>query len=193
MPLMLPPFTRCSRSFSRHAWRSESSGCLVCPPGSSLRNAYFWRSMHSEGTLEKSISFQRCAHMYVSVRWSCVRRRESIRRYLAWTWCPETSMSPWNMTLQISLSARRALLCFPPSDGAYFAKRDLWSAALFERSFQVEQVTAELIRKEQPHLRVHLAVATRQSFEKLREQVFPVPVFRNEVHEVQNHVGKELV
>ncbi len=86
------------------------------------------------------------------------------------------------------------LAVLPPlGRGILYTKRDLWSESLFECSLQLEQVTAKLIRKEQPHLRVHLAVATRQSFEKLREQVFPVPVFRNEVHEVQNHVGKELV
>jgi hypothetical protein len=46
------------------------------------------------------------------------------------------------------------LAMLPPlRRGILRAKRDPWSAALFERSFQLEQVTAELIRKERPHLR----------------------------------------
>jgi hypothetical protein len=84
--------------------------------------------MQSEGTLENSISDQRFAHMNVSDTESSLRSFVSIRRYLAPTWCHETSpaaaFASGNMHSQILLSACMALLCVPPSDGAYFAQSD---------------------------------------------------------------------
>jgi hypothetical protein len=76
--------------------------------------------------------------------------------------------------------------------GILRTKGDRGGSLLFERRFQLEQVTAELLRKERPDLRVQRAVLLR-ALEQQRQQVLPVPVFRDEMHEVQDHVGKAPV
>ena len=103
---------------------------------------------------------------------------------------------PAEQNLADFLVGLQGLAVLPPlRRGILRTKRNLRGAALFERSFQLEQVTAELIRKERPHPCAHPAVFISMSrrlrvLEKQREKVLPVPVSRNEVHEGQNHLGE---